>query len=823
MMNFEKFKPKNEKKARLIFIGGIVLFALVMFRVLLTPGAILFTTDDNIGAMAIRKAAIPGSFLGWWYDTILLGMSAMLFVNWTNLLLWIFPVQFFSNWIHALDLGFASLFLALFLRLRGRSWAACALAALTAFWVGTNFTLTYAGHIGKFGVLFFAALSLWLSEKAVQQRSVGWAVLAGGALGAMFLEQADVGLFVAMGIGPYVLYRCISEYGLKWKPVARILIPLVLLTGFMAFRALVAGAGVSEQGSMADENNPKEKWEFATQWSWPPEESVDFVAPGYMGWRSGEQEGPYYGRMGRSAQWESTKQGFRNFKLENQYMGMIPVLLALWGGIVGWLLRKEDRRYRDGLFWATAVIVALLLSFGKYFPVYRMLYALPGISSIRNPNKFLHLFQIGVGVLAAYGLDAVYARGLGKDLADKLRRKTGTFGWLVLGLAVLFFLFWLGRLTSWGQTVSAYEADGWAGQAGAIVSGQIHALFVAFLMAVFTFVLILLARKNPVRFAWAPWAVAALVAVDAVLLSGHYISKLPKSFVAENDLVKFLKSNRQHGRTALVRQDDFYNILLTYMFPYYSIPSVNYTQMPRMPRDYKQFLGAFGRNVPAMWPLMGVTDVLLPAPMWAQAKDQPPFKDNYEVAFAYNVRPQPDGNMKITVSTQSDPGRECVIRPKPGMSRFALISGWDILPREEMLSVLTSGSFVPLKQVLVSSETAGDLEPEREGGQIGNIQLTDYRPGRIALKISTEKAAILRIAEYYDPDWHVKIGGKESDLLCCDYLFMGTHVEAGLWPVVFEYRPPLGSFWIQMFAILCCAGAGAVLFLRRRKKEPEQA
>ncbi len=50
-------------------------------------------------------------------------------------------------------------------------------------------------------------------------------------------------------------------------------------------------------------------------------------------------------------------------------------------------------------------MVTLLLSFGKHFPLYALFYEFPMVSSIRNPNKFLQVFQLAVAILAAYGFD----------------------------------------------------------------------------------------------------------------------------------------------------------------------------------------------------------------------------------------------------------------------------------------------------------------------------------------------------------------------------------------------------------------------------------
>ncbi len=57
------------------------------------------------------------------------------------------------------------------------------------------------------------------------------------------------------------------------------------------------------------------------------------------------------------------------------------------------------------LFWGTVAVVTLLLAYGKYFPLYALFYKLPLVNNIRNPNKFLQVFQMALAILAAYGLD----------------------------------------------------------------------------------------------------------------------------------------------------------------------------------------------------------------------------------------------------------------------------------------------------------------------------------------------------------------------------------------------------------------------------------
>ncbi|MBP7830649.1 MAG: hypothetical protein KA248_12105 [Kiritimatiellae bacterium] len=410
-MNGPPGNRQTDRFDRFLFVAILLLVAAAIFRSILVPGRFLFTTDDNIGDLALRKALLPGGYSGGWYDGMLLGFNMVIPPGWTHLLLWLSPLMVFVNWIHGLDLVLASLALAAFLRRRDMSWPACAVAALAAFWVGSNFTLTYAGHIMKFGVLMWAALYLWWVDRAVETGRPALAILAGGALGAMFLEQADVALFFALALGPYALFRLWQAAGTQWRKWAVVLGPLLLSAGLIAFHPLWEGYRANVQGvtSMKQEN-PEEKWAFVTQWSWPPEESIDFFAPGYMGWRSGEPAGPYWGRMGRSEGWEQTRRGFQNFKLENQYLGAIPLVLAL-AALLG------TRQKPEILFWGAAALVTLLLSFGKYFPLYAVFYKLPIINNIRNPNKFLQVFQLVLAILAAYGFERIVKPG--EDLRPK--------------------------------------------------------------------------------------------------------------------------------------------------------------------------------------------------------------------------------------------------------------------------------------------------------------------------------------------------------------------------------------------------------------------
>ncbi len=444
-----------------VTVAGV---ALLVFWNVWQSGICLFSTDDNIGAVVESRRSLTSPFVGLWGVAPLMGAGGGIqTLSWSALTRWVLSPVAFVNTIHALNLALGALMLVTFLRRRGVSAAAATMGALAAFWVGSNLTLVYAGHVLKFDILFLSALLLVAIDICSRHsRPVARSLLAGAVAGLMLIEQQDVALFFGLFLGAYAVLRVFRAESSAVRRTSRALatfLPMGAVVLLLAGPSLLGSYATNVKGvaSVSDEN-PQAKWEFCTQWSVPVDETIDLIAPGYTGWRSGEPEGPYWGRTGQSANWDQTRQGFMNFRLESIYIGAIPVVLALfavaaalWGGRGGgWKVeggsqktansgqraevgsqRSEvggqradvtvssppstlhlppstilsDRR-SEILFWGAAALIALLLAYGKYFPLYALFYQLPLVNSIRNPNKFIQVFQLCLGILAAYGLDA---------------------------------------------------------------------------------------------------------------------------------------------------------------------------------------------------------------------------------------------------------------------------------------------------------------------------------------------------------------------------------------------------------------------------------
>jgi hypothetical protein len=824
-----------DRRARGAFF--LVLFAVVaaiVFHALWSPGAVLMSSDDNVGLLRNNQRMLEASAVHPWAGEALWGMPTMSMVRPGYFLLKALPATVFMNGFHGFCLALAAWWLALYLRDKGLRPAACAFGGLVAFWVGTNLTLTYAGHVGKYGTLVFLALATFALGRWGKTGRMAWSVVAGAATGAMFLEQADVALFCALLLVPVGLFEAFRATGGKIAALAKqswgAALAAVLLAGGASLAA--KGSGVTES---TDAQTSAERWAYITQWSQPPDESLDFIAPGWTGWRSGDEQGPYWGKMGRSEGWEQTRQGFMNFKLENVYVGAIPLLFAVLGLAAAFRRRRDDETAPTVFLWGGLCVLALLLAFGKYFPLYRPLSLLPGFGSIRNPNKFIHFFQMAWGVLAAFGLEAALR------MEGRALRK---WRW---GAGLAAGLFLLSALALWADLGTGAErlaAQGWGALGHAIQWNKAFAVTYAglALLAGMGILWMLSAGffhaveksfpqrgKNGADFpqrgkivstawkTWGAWIPALVVLFDAaVILAPHYIQTMPPGYVAENDLVRYLKRETGPNRTAMATQDGFYNLWLTYLFPYHGIPSVNVTQLPRPPADYTAFWGAVKDPV-RMWQLTAVSHVLAHGPVAAQLLANPAWAAQLEPAWAY----QPVDDGQGGVGTRSVPlnagAPEVVLKMKKIPPRVAAISAWRTVSDEEALRTLADPAFVPFSSVLLAPGSEVTDPPPGDSGPRPEVNITRLIPGRYEFTVANRGPVVVRVAEKYDPNWKATVDGQSAPVLRCDYMFQGIALkEAKTHTVALEYAPSSFPILLQWIGILAGVGAALSLVLPRR-------
>ena len=364
-------------------------------------------------------------------------------------------------------------------------------------------------------------------------------------------------------------------------------------------------------------------------------------------------------------------------------------------------------------------------------------------------------------------------------------------------------------------------------QAEVIVANKIrslwHAAFMALCAGGFLWLFVLARPKRNWVYEYAKWGIVVLVAWDAWMLSRFYVKTMPLSALDENAVISMLKQDMPVHRVALVTQDGFYNWWLTFVFPYHGIQSVNITQMPRMPIDYKNFLESVGRNPIRFWQLAAVGYVLAPVQVWDQLQRDPALRDLFELRLAYNVEPGPEGaGVIVHPAMSAQAGQHVVLRFKQPGPRYALFAGAETCDDKEVLRRLADPAAPPFQKVYIAPECATNVPPLTGQGMVGQVESLGYRPGRFHLKTTSPQPALLRIAEKFDGDWKAWIDGQRVPYLRVDYIFQGVVVPAGAHEVLLKYAPAVWPLYIQLSGLAVFLGAALWLLVQaiRRKFRP---
>lgn len=763
-----------------LFVGlGVYLFFPYIFA-----NQVLFTNDAVIVTHHFDSMPLLQTLVGSWRDNVLVGLPHFVSVNVPLLLRRIIGIELWNDTLWVLVSLAGSLALLWYLRLKGLDWLPATISALVCCWLGTNFTLVYSGHSMKPFVLLFAICAMCFAHRLARRPNIADAIFLGGTAGAMFMHQADVAFLFSLLLAPYVVLEMVIMRRRNFR-VAAFLGVSVLICGLLSSGAL--WNGYQQFGKdIAIQEDPTEKWSFMTQWSWPPGESLAFIAPGYMGWRSDDPSGPYWGEMGRSASWETDGSGFANFKLDNTYLGIVPFVLA----VIAFANWRDSSRGPHILFWGAVAIVSLLLAFGKYFLLYGWIYEFPVIHHIRNPNKFLHIFQLAIAILAAYG-----AQELFKCYASKQRRPLPLLSaGLLISVGVIALSYRTGLSANSAGAITELTGAGMPfNLAQTIIDIKLASLMHLFLVALIAASIIYFAHTS--KIAWFPpiagLLLVALIVVDVVLLARHYLQPMPRSYIAANELTETLKSEQVEQRFMMIDRQGVNNIWASFLFPFHGIASMNVVLISRMPSDYARFLEAFDTNYLRLWQLSATGYVLGTR---AQAAELVP---RFAASLMeYDVSVDFAGDLRI-ISVAG--GRYVLMKLRRPAPRFALIADATRVSSEETLSLLKDTSSPPLSTVYLNSDAAA---PELSGsGVVGNVTITNYQPGAVQLTVNTQQAAYLRFAERFDPRWRASIDGTETPIHRADYLFQAIFVPPGDHTIRIRYSPSTLYLFLQLIGL----------------------
>jgi hypothetical protein len=827
------------------------------------PHNILYSNDGPLGELTAQCHRLPDRFTGCWEDLHLLG-----FRDWGTAPSISFGLQYllkpvlFSKLYAPAALLILGLGAWCFFRESGLTPAACLLGGLAATLNSSFFSAAcwgVASHAIAIGMIFFALAALVGPSSRRRWLRV---VLAGLAVGMSVTEGADIGALFSLYLAAFVVYQAWLAEGSRARSVAVGFGRLALVAGCAAWLAAAAISGLVDTeikgvvGTKQDAQTKQERWDWATQFSLPKWETFGLVVPGLFGYRMDTPDGgEYWGTIGRHAVWDRYFQDGRQgspptkplrFSGGGGYVGVLVLLLAVWAAVQS--LRRKDSvfslRQRKLLwFWLGIGLISLLMGYGRFAPFYRLVYALPYASTVRNPVKFLHVLSLSLVVLFAYGVDGLWRRYMqpaGPNTAPQsaelkvwwARATRFEKRWvagcvLALGASLLAWLVYAssrGALEQYLQTVLFDETKARA-IAGFSIS-QVGWFVFFFVLAASLMLLIFSGRFAGTRAKWGWGLLGLLLVVDLGRANQPWVIYWDyQEKYASNPIIDRLREKPYEQRVAIwpfgtppelsVLGRLYRGPWIVHQFPYYNVQSLDTVQVPRMPEDllaFEKALTAQGvtnilRVTVRAWQLTNTRYLLGPAEFFRSLNLQSdPVHSPFRIAERFTIVSKPEvteaPRLDQVTAVADTNGPYALFEFTQALPRAKLYTNWEIRTNDQaVLDQLAAAAFDPERSVFV----AGGLPPARPtagtNDNAGTVAFASYAPKDIVLRSDAHAPSVLLLNDRFDPNWKVRVDGTPAKLLRCNYIMRGVYLAPGAHTVEFRFQPPLGPLCISLAAI----------------------
>ena len=845
----------------LLWAWAILMLAVgTIFWKSLRPEFVLFSNDAPLGVLHSDAGRLPDGFFGFWQDLNWVGSVTIgATPNLTQILGTIVNSPLFvAKFYVPLSLVFLGLSCWFFVRRLGFRSEVAILSGIAAALASNPVSYACWGLPAKAFSLGFTLLAL----AGLAGRDTGWRrwisiAAAGLATGLNVSEGGDIGAILSLYVAAFLVWQCWTESietpRKLWNAAMR-LTAVVVFAGWIAahaIHALVSTQIVAVSGMSQTRESEAQRWQFATAISLPPVESLRIIVPGLFGYRMDSPDGgAYWGAVG----FDGTSKG--RWSGAGEYAGILVVLVASYAAATS--LRKKQSPYSEQerrmvWFWTAVATGSLALSWGHFAPFYRIFFAIPYLSTIRIPSKFLHVMHLALWVLFAYGLEAI-ARGSlasGKERLGGWKdqfaswRKTaapGEVNW-VFGAVACFAIAAVGVLNYAGGAAElkthlrgiefqmgppasaefsigeAWKALGFFAISLALVGGMITGFFNGTRarigwMLLGTVLVVDLYRANTPWVKYYDWVTR---------YQSNPVLDLLKDKPWEQRVTAFLDPHRQGplvGGESTLSWTYLQKEWLENQFQYFNIQSLDISQMPRVPELETAYFGALGlmenqSNLPLvgrLWQLTNTRYILGSKEVVDQLNgmvDPVQKRIRLKMPFGLGLKPgvtPPNAStatadmVQLLTATASETGPFAVLEFTGTLPRAKFYTDWQTgLSDAQTLQQLRAPDWDPARQVLVSEKIAGTTPSPTSATSEASI--TQYAPKHITVKTRSTAPGILLLNDRWHPDWKVTVDGQSTPLLRANFLMRGVSVAAGEHTVEYRFDPPHQTLWVSLAAV----------------------
>jgi hypothetical protein len=141
-----------------------------------------------------------------------------------------------------------------------------------------------------------------------------------------------------------------------------------------------------------------------------------------------------------------------------------------------------------------------------------------------------------------------------------------------------------------------------------------------------------------------------------------------------------------------------------------------------------------------------------------------------------------------------------------------------VKPDADAVAYMLSDAFDPAREVVLAEPPPIELdgaEPE------GTVSWLSRSPNELVLSVTTERPALLVIADNWFPAWQASVDGVEAPVLRAYHTLRAIPIPAGEHEVVMRYRSSVvaASLWVSLALLTSLGGAVGVHAWRRRASD----
>jgi hypothetical protein len=661
-------------------------------------------------------------------------------------------------------------------------------------------SLVHPGHDGRLFVTALAPLLFWAVERHFVRPQLKSFTSIAFVIGAIiYTTHFQMAYFLFGAVGLYAIYRSIEiwrtpEEDSVEAPMPRGRLASSRFTLFLA--ASLTGAAVggvqlfpavdyvtefSRRTQTTSEVAGESGMAWSSSWSMHPEEAMGLLIPEFAGNNAGGAdwaEGLYWGR--------------NVFKDNHEAAGIVVLLLAALAFAGG---KKRGVRF----FFAGLAGLAFLFALGTHTPLWRIFYeVVPGIRLFRAPAQVMFLFALAASTLAAFGVDRLLSLGDSSDKGGAAAMKILWGASAVFGLLALLAA--SGTLVSfWTSVVNTDLDPGRLQRLDALEPFITRGAGISFLLALSTAGIAWALRSGYLAPAGVVVGIGLLVAVDEFRVSDGFVQVMDFQQWSAPDpntqaVLRLEEGSTEPYRMLSMRGGNGQDIR----------PALHGIELVggHHPNDlgrYRELIGMSGSSAPMnlledvdIRRLLNVRYILWPDAQLGSIQGS-----------IISQTALPDGQPYETMLAED------------GLPRARLVGSVVVQPDADAVAYMRSDAFDPEREVVLPEPPPIGLDGQTPTGEVTWISRS---PNELRLSVTTDRAALLVVADNWFPAWHARVDGVDTPILRAYHTLRAVPLGPGEHTVemYYESRDVRLSLWLSVLLLVGLTGATGFQMWRER-------